>query len=132
MKNKTFIFFHLPALLTAVLILIASTLPLSDTPFAVKVSDKTLHLIAYFGFSFLLARSFSNTKTLVLKDHFVILGSIAASLYGFFAESLQLLTPHRSFEVLDIAANTAGALLGCGIYWLFSRTLSCSKPRLEN
>jgi VanZ family protein len=49
------------------------------------------------------------------------LGAIAySSLYGVFLEFCQRLSPPRSYEVLDMVADTIGSAIGVGLAWAWS------------
>jgi len=45
----------------------------------------------------------------------MVYGFVGASAFGMATEALQLLQPERSVELKDLAANSAGALLICGV-----------------
>lgn len=122
-----FLFFHLPALLASGLILVASVLPISDSALVGHISDKTLHLFAYFVLSFLIARSFSRIGGSFFTQRFVLFAWISTALYGLCVELIQSQIPYRSFEVLDLAANAFGALLGTVLYVKLSKLKSLNK-----
>ncbi len=72
--------------------------------------DKVFHCSYYLFF----ALWFMWTKTKVQKTFIVLF------LFGVSIELLQNLTPHRSFELMDIVANTTGIMIGLAIFKLKS------------
>lgn len=96
-----------------------SLLPSSDLP-SVKLfpyADKLIHLCMYAGFTFLMMwswpRFFKGTQQLIPL--------FAVMFYGLGMEILQDLGHQgRSFEIMDVVANTIGYLPGWLAYRLFS------------
>lgn len=83
-------------------------LSLRPNPEMMGLSDKAWHLIGYAGMTFITAGFCHAPPVLIL----LALATIAAS--GV-VECMQGLLPYRSFELMDLAANTAGAILGTGL-----------------
>ena len=75
------------------------------------LSDKGLHFSAYAGLAFLAALAFGAGRRLV-----VALGFLIA--LGLTLEFGQRLSPGRSTEVADFAANTAGVVMGTLAAWV--------------
>ena len=88
--------------------------PLQELPLG--LSDKGLHLAGYAAMSALAAGFCHVPSRLAL----LAAGSVAA---GALLEGAQYLLPYRSFELLDMAANTTGALLGTAVALLWVRLL---------
>ena len=90
--------------------------PIQELPFG--LSDKWGHFAGY-GLMTAFAASFCHVPLLLVLT---AAGSVAA---GALLEGVQHLLPHRTFELLDILANTAGALLGTAAallwVWLLAR-----------
>lgn len=86
---------------------IGSLISLSNAPIsAVKISDKTIHITAYFLVSLSWLLTFRNHVN-NLKINRLIFGLILA--YGIIIELLQgNLTSKRQFEFFDILANLVG------------------------
>lgn len=107
-----------PVVLYAALIFgLSSSSNLPDLPKG--LNDKGAHLLLYCGFGFLLARALAGglgrrVPAWVLP--FVVLLAMA---YGVSDEVHQLFVPHRQFDLLDLAADAAGALLGAGLLWVW-------------
>jgi VanZ like family len=80
-----------------------SLVPLQELPLG--ASDKTLHLAGY-ALMTLLSAGFCHAPGALLA---LAAGTVAGSAV---IESVQGFLPYRSFELLDLAANAAGAALG--------------------
>lgn len=112
------------ALLWTAVIVVLSLVSFSKLP---KVSllpsytDKITHFVFYFGFVFLwgnaLLQKAQNRKNIFLK----ILST--AILVGALMEVLQeTLTQNRTFDWLDILANSIGAVVGIFILMMFGKS----------
>ncbi len=90
----------------------------SDKAATVATSnDKLNHIFAFSAFVFL---------WLFHSKHIILIISIGI-VYGVFIEIIQYLLPvsfHRGFEILDIAADAIGCILGLIIYKLFNQFLN--------
>jgi VanZ family protein len=75
------------------------------------LSDKGLHFSAYAGLAFLAALAFGHGRRLALALCFLILMGLALE-FG------QKLSPGRSTDMADFAANTAGVALGTLAAWV--------------
>lgn len=85
----------------------------SDMPSEVSFIgfDKVVHVLFYFGFTFLLSLGFMEYKRVALSVKQLILIGILAASYGLFIEYLQQeLTTSRQAEFYDILANLTGTL----------------------
>ena len=85
---------------------------------AVPNQDKVLHVVAYAGLAFLLSgvnigRGRHSTRW--TTEVFVIV-----AFYGMLDELTQSFVPGRFAEVLDWVADAVGALLGIGLFAVFS------------
>ena len=108
--------FHLLTIVWAVVIAILTLSPgraVPDVPFwNIPHFDKIVHAGIFGMLSFLMARGtirqYAGQK---IKKAFVISFFVAIG-YGLIIEYLQRLVPGRSFELSDLMANTAGAVLG--------------------
>jgi VanZ family protein len=100
LKLKSFWLFTGGALVLTVVA--ASLAPLPATP--VMESDKLLHIAAYAGLGAWFGAIY------LRRWHAVVIGALVA--LGIGVEFAQTLTGYRSFEMLDIAADATGAVLG--------------------
>jgi len=101
-------------------ILIFSLSSASNLPDLPKgFTDKVAHLLLYCGLGFLLARALAGglgQRVPAWVPPLVVLLSVA---YGVSDEVHQFFVPNRQFDLLDLAADAAGAALGAGALWLW-------------
>ena len=69
-------------------------------------TDKIVHFSIYFVLVLLFSYAFFRIRHLYVKSF------IYAFSLGLFIEVLQYFIPYRSFDILDIAANCLGAVMG--------------------
>lgn len=114
-KLNTLISAKFIAILWTVIILILCSYPNTHLP---KIhSDKTLHFIAFAGFSFFWSFHNSNYWLIILL----------AALYGIGIEFWQAILPksfHRGFDWYDALADVIGGIIGYVIYVIYKKTLS--------
>jgi VanZ family protein len=96
--------------LYAVLIFIGSSIP-GDRLGITNGLDKILHAMEYLLFSGLLFSALRLTLPTNRMKVFWI-AAVAASLYGVTDEVHQILVPFREFDILDIASDISGSVLG--------------------
>ncbi len=103
----------LPALTYTALVFVVGSLPAAAGP--PSVSDKTLHLLAFLPLSPLSERAVRALCPL-LPGRLRYLGGFAfAAACGGLLELWQAALPHRSCELLDWVADSAGAALGAAL-----------------
>lgn len=78
--------------------------------------DKWVHGAVYGVFLFLLLMGWRRHRSALTLSNYSAAIMVAVS-YGGIMEILQLLSEERSFEWLDIAANTIGAIVGSILYY---------------
>lgn len=85
--------------------------------------DKFVHFVFYFGFAVLAGLACREQRIMaVSRTNEYLKVFLAALLFGTFIEVLQLtLTTWRSGDILDVVANSAGALAGTAFLWRFRR-----------
>lgn len=93
----------------------ASDLPDLPTGF----SDKAAHMLLYCGLGFLLARALAGGLGRPVPLWVPPLVVLVAVAYGVSDEVHQFFVPRRQFDLLDLAADAAGAGLGAGVLWLW-------------
>jgi len=84
------------------------------------LSDKQVHAALYAGLAAVTLRALSGGSWRRVTIGASLGAALMASAYGVLDEWHQLLVPGRSFEILDMAADTAGALLASGTLWTWS------------
>jgi VanZ family protein len=111
-ETHPFLRFQLPAILWAVVIFIASSIPQHSIPqFALLSQDKLLHLLVYFIFTGLLyVALIHQTRFPLLARRPDLWAALIAGVYGVTDEVHQSFVG-RSADVLDLVADLAGALL---------------------
>lgn len=109
---RSVIYYLVPAVLYAALVLVLSLLPDSGVPS--YGWDKARHFIAYAVMSFLFTRAAAAGGVSSARAALAAVG--AATLFGIGVEFLQSLTSTRNAETLDALANTLGALLGAALF----------------
>jgi VanZ family protein len=111
-KTHPFVRFQLPALLWALVIFIASSIPAHSIPnFAIFSQDKLLHLLIYFILTGLVYISLVHqTRVSALARNPLLWAILLSSFYGATDEFHQSFTG-RSADMLDLLADIAGALL---------------------
>jgi len=87
-------------------------------PFDVWNADKLLHMMAYVPLAFML---YVSMKVSGLRRYVAVFAFLLGVLYGASDELHQALVPGRSPDILDLAADTVGSLLGVILAGFVSR-----------
>ncbi|HCV43138.1 MAG TPA: teicoplanin resistance protein VanZ [Bacteroidetes bacterium] len=113
LKRHGFTSDQLPAILWAVLIFVASSIPSITLPELKFIpADKAVHLIVYFVFCALAFRALSYQKRFPRIASRALTGALLLSvLFGLSDEFHQSFVPNRVADVLDVVADSLGALL---------------------
>ncbi len=115
-RDRAHWFFPIAGFLGA---LALSSIPGRDVPSTGFNLDKLIHVAEYGLIAFFLTRSLSRHLTLrPLVLLFTILGVAA---FGALDETYQQFTPGRDSSVLDLLADTCGAILGVLAFRLWQR-----------
>ena len=88
--------------------------------------DKVIHFTVFSILTFLGCVSFKNGTYLKRTFIQVLISLSIAILYGTFLELMQSFVPDRAFDYADLAANTAGAVIGVAIFLFFTLKYSSS------
>ena len=97
------------SILCTIAITYLSLRSLSNLPkISVDNFDKIAHFIAYFGYMAIIL--FENRRTKNTNLRFLLLSGLFVFAYGLLMEVIQGTTPHRQFDLYDLAANTTGCL----------------------
>jgi len=118
-----FIRYHLPAVLWAVLIFVLSSLVVQVPPIEHlgEWTDEFYHVMEYFIFGFLLARSFTHSTVEGFRNNVFLISFFIGSLYGVTDEIHQFFVPGREAFWLDAVADSVGTFLGALIFCLLMR-----------
>jgi VanZ family protein len=112
LKQRKIWLVYLPLTLYWLALFIGTSIPVDQLP-SVGISDKIIHLVAYFLLAILLNLTLiyqRKSRLLFRKAPIAII--FIASIYGALDEIHQLYVPGRSAEVLDWTADAIGASLG--------------------
>ncbi len=104
------------AILWTVIIFILCSYPSASLPKIQNGDDKTLHFIAFAGFSFFWAFHSSNYWLIILLT----------ALYGIGIEFWQAILPksfHRGFDWYDALADAVGGIIGYLIYLIYRKIM---------
>jgi VanZ family protein len=129
-RTKHLISRWLPLIIYCLIIFIQSSQPAYEHLPEFKYSDKFLHFSAYAVLGILFFRAF---QTLGIKTNIrllILLSIVSASLYGISDEIHQYFVPFRNADLLDVLANTLGAVCGVYLYHLWvSRKQAAGCPK---
>lgn len=119
---KRFLWYHLPVILFAGLIIGVSSIPdLSPPKVKLVAVDKFAHFIEYALFAFLTFRSFSHIGRPVSLNAAYTLTLLFVSGFAWVDEYFQGFIPGRTMDPLDATADILGAVLVATFFWLRRR-----------
>lgn len=117
-----------PAVAYMALIFALSSLPMPNLPVKdVPFEDKGVHFLEYAGLAFLVARAclLSWPQVHVLRVTVFAIGTTI--LWGVLDELHQAYVPNRSADLLDLLADSLGALCGAVVATWVQRSPRCRK-----
>jgi VanZ family protein len=121
-RTKHFISRWLPLIIYCLIIFIQSSLPAYERLPEFRFSDKLLHFGAYALMGILFFRAFQTLRIKSDARRLILFSIAAATLYGISDEIHQYFVPFRNADLLDVLANTLGAVCGVYLYqWWLSR-----------
>jgi VanZ family protein len=111
---RAFVRYQLPAIVWALLIFTASSIPGTRIPnLPLFRVDKLLHAGIFLVFGILVERAFRNqTAFPLLARRSGMAALVCAVAYGLSDETHQLFVPGRSSELFDLLADAVGAIIG--------------------
>ena len=119
-KNRGFLIYVVPALFWAALIFIGGGADLNDPEHEVKLPyDKLQHVVAFAVLTYLGFRALRHVAPGAAQRRLIALSAFLSVSVGILLELYQLGLPHRSAEVADVIADTAGAAVAAA--WLYFR-----------
>ncbi|MBD3404413.1 hypothetical protein GF420_16095 [candidate division GN15 bacterium] len=120
-----FAWYHLPVILYATLIIVASSIRDLATPQVRFLAlDKLVHFIEYSIFAFITFRSFSHLGPRVSLNLAYLLCVLFVSIFALLDEFYQSFIPGRVMDIKDLAMDIGGAVLVATFFWLRRRRLS--------
>jgi VanZ family protein len=130
-RTRHFIRHQLPAIVWALVIFTASSIPASRIPhFMFKISDKLIHASIFLVFGLFVYRALEVRVQRSLFDwRRALLTVTAVTAYGFLDELHQSFVPGRTPDVGDAMADATGGLLSALIlYVVYRRRDAESRP----
>ena len=122
-RARHFLEYRLPAILWALVIFTASSIPGTKFPkFILKIDDKVIHISIFIVLGLLVFRAL---EPRIRKDSFdwlrAVLSTSVVAAYGALDEIHQMFVPGRSADFRDAAADAIGAMLSALILYLLFR-----------
>ncbi len=121
-KKQYFIYYHLPPIAWASMIIALSSIPSAYLPNVQMFGiDKLVHIIVFCVFGLLLYRSYSNKSN--INPNFSKVYSftlVGVVLLGIFTELYQGLIPGRRTDIYDLIANVIGGLFAIVIVRVYN------------
>ncbi|HUL44138.1 MAG TPA: VanZ family protein [Bacteroidota bacterium] len=119
---RRFLYYQFPAILWAVVIFGASSIPEVQLPSIVRhFNDKFLHAVTFFVFGILIYRAiYPSHSTREFRWKFILLAILVVVIYGISDEFHQSFVPGRTPDVNDAAADSLGGLLAAVTIFLLS------------
>ena len=121
-RARHFLEYRLPAILWALVIFVASSIPGSKFPkFILKIDDKVIHISIFLVLGLLVFRAL---EPRVKKNSFdwlrAVISTSVVTAYGALDEIHQMFVPGRTADFRDAAADAIGAVLSALVlYFLF-------------
>jgi VanZ family protein len=97
-----------------------STLPELPAALPWIPADKVEHFGAYGVLSLLLVWAVAAGQWSSISWRTVVIATVVSSAYGYSDEYHQIFVPNRSYDLMDWAADTAGAALAAALAWGWS------------
>jgi VanZ family protein len=107
------LYYTLPLAVWAIFIMVGSLSPPPPIPLVGRF-DKLVHAGLYAVLGWLFLRAWVREERVTAGS--VVLVWLIAAGWGLYLECLQGLTPHRTFDWLDAAANALGVAAGIGLW----------------
>jgi VanZ family protein len=120
---KHFLRYKFPAVLWAIVIYIASSIPGAKMPrFIHHINDKLLHISVFFVLGLLVYLALEpRAKTPFLNWKRCAIAVLVVVVYGMTDEFHQAFVPGRTVDILDVTADTIGGLLAAAVVIIGSR-----------
>jgi VanZ family protein len=111
----------LPLIAYCALIYLQSAYPAPEKLPSFILMDKMLHFLAYALMGILFYRAYLTLPYRPHRQLLIVLSMVSASLYGISDEIHQHFVPSRNADMLDVVADTIGAVCGVYLYQLWAR-----------
>jgi len=111
-RLRTFVTYHLPAIVCAGAIIIVSSIPKLQTPkIGLPALDKLAHFIEYAVFAFLIYRSFSHITRKITVNRIFLFSALFLTFFALLDEIHQYFVPGRYSDIYDLAMDVLGTLV---------------------
>jgi VanZ family protein len=122
-RTRHFLRYQLPAIVWALVIFAASSIPASKLPrIVLKISDKIIHASVFLVFGLLVYRAL---EIRIQRSSFdwrrALISVCAVTAYGVLDELHQSFVPGRTTDIWDATADATGGLLSALILYLVYR-----------
>lgn len=115
---KKFIYYHLPAILYAGLIISVSSIPNLKSPQIINLHfDKVAHFMEYAILAFLVFRSAINLGSRFSRNKAFLIAAVFVAVFALFDELYQKTVAGRNSSVGDLLMDLAGAALVLILLW---------------
>ena len=118
-KVKHILSLWLPLLAYMGVMSILSFIP--DLARQTAISDKLMHLGEFTVLAFLFIRAFGGGLLTPISLSVYFSSAACSFVYGVLNEAHQAIIPYRHFELLDLASNAGGILIGSALVFLLQR-----------
>jgi VanZ family protein len=126
--KRSFLYYHLPAILYAMLIFYVSGLrEISPPSLGISWDDKLYHFGEYFVFSLLIHVALRYYSQARIRDNIYVIGAIISVVFAVSDEIHQYFVPGRESSLLDLLADTLGAVLAQFVLWRFFKSRNAQK-----
>ncbi len=111
-RLRTFVTYHLPAIICAAAIIVVSSIPKLQTPnLRVPALDKLAHFVEYAVFAILTFRSFSHITRKITVNRTFLFSALFLTFFALLDEIHQYFVPGRYSDIYDLAMDVLGTLV---------------------
>ena len=120
---RHFFRYKFPAVLGAIVIYVASSIPGSRLPgFVHHINDKLIHVSVFLVFGLLVYLALEpRTKSSYLSWKRIAIAVLAVVIYGISDEIHQAFVPGRTVDISDATADSIGGILAAAVVFISSR-----------
>lgn len=128
MRKSPFLYWYLPAIIWASLLVVLTSLPKLEPPaMGLKMADKIYHFLFYAVLGFLWIRARVRGQSSRLKSELWVVG-FSGTAFAALDELHQLFIPGRQCDLMDAVADTAGVLISLIIFKVLFNKYLKEKP----
>ena len=120
---KRFFYYWVPIAVYCLLIFLQSSYPSPEQTPDLPFMDKIMHTAGYAVLAFLFYRGFRTLRIGNRAVLLIFLSSMSATLYGLSDEFHQHFVVYRDADVMDVAADTLGSIIGAWGAWFYYKSM---------